>query len=301
MTIGPDLFAQINNAVLDLQSSHLQTYDHNLKKLARLLSYAELAPINRALKEKADFDDFIKKSKATQGGMVGSAQLVWPEDPEAVLGLQLALIERCANEERYAENIAFTFFYSGSKIISNLNAMTRQVIIPFLRDYKAFVISQRGRKAVIVMPSSNKIFIVHGHDEAALQGLARFLERLGLEVIVLREQPDQGRTIIEKFEQSASDVGFAVVLLTPDDVGSSVKTADQDARARQNVIFELGFFAGKLGRGRVCLLRKGDVEIPSDLFGVIYTEMDSGEGWQSKLVRELKAANLHFDANRLWA
>lgn len=300
MTAGPDLFTQINNAVLDLQSSQLQTYDQNLKKLARLLSHEDLASINRALKEKADFDGFIKESEATQGGMIGSAQLVWPDDPEAVLGLQLALIERCASTDRFTENVAFTFFYSGSKIISNLNAMTRQVIIPFVRDYKAFVLSQGSRKAGIVMPTSNKIFIVHGHDEAALQGLARFLERLGLEVIVLREQPDQGRTIIEKFEQSASDVGFAVVMLTPDDVGSSVNMTDQDARARQNVIFELGFFAGKLGRGRVCLLRKGDVEIPSDLFGVIYTEMDSAEGWHSKLVRELKAANLQFDANRLW-
>ncbi|MNQ69236.1 putative nucleotide-binding protein containing TIR-like domain protein [compost metagenome] len=73
-----------------------------------------------------------------------------------------------------------------------------------------------------------------------------------------------------------------------------------DARARQNVIFELGFFAGKLGRGRVCLLRKGQVEIPSDLFGVIYTDMDSAEAWKMKLVRELKAAQLDFDATKFW-
>ncbi|EJN23800.1 putative nucleotide-binding protein containing TIR -like domain-containing protein [Pseudomonas sp. GM79] len=147
---------------------------------------------------------------------------------------------------------------------------------------------------------SRRVFVVHGHDDAALQGLARFLEKLGLEAIILKEQPDQGRTIIEKFEASAADVGFAVVLLTPDDLGGSAKSDTPDARARQNVIFELGFFAGKLGRGRVCLLRKGHVEIPSDLYGVIYTDMDSGEGWQTKLVRELKAAKLEFDANKLW-
>lgn len=152
----------------------------------------------------------------------------------------------------------------------------------------------------VTSASSRRVFVVHGHDEAALQGLARFLEKLGLEAIVLKEQPDQGRTIIEKFEASADDVGFAVVLLTPDDLGGSVKSEIPDARARQNVIFELGFFAGKLGRGRVCLLRKGHVEIPSDLYGVIYTDMDSGDGWQTKLVRELKAAKLDFDANRFW-
>lgn len=147
---------------------------------------------------------------------------------------------------------------------------------------------------------SNRVFVVHGHDESALQGLARFLEKLGLEAIILREQVDQGRTIIEKFEDNAGDVGFAVVLLTPDDVGSAVAAKEPNARARQNVIFELGYFSGKLGRGKVCLLRKGSVEIPSDLFGVIYTDMDPAEGWQTKLVRELKAAGLKFDANRLW-
>ncbi|MFP3405663.1 nucleotide-binding protein [Pseudomonas sp. SIMBA_065] len=147
---------------------------------------------------------------------------------------------------------------------------------------------------------SRKVFVVHGHDEAALQGLARFLEKLGLEAVILREQPDQGRTIIEKFEEFSDGVGFAVVLLTPDDVGGVATSDVNKARARQNVIFELGYFSGQLGRGRVCLLRKGEVEIPSDLYGVIYTDMDAAEGWHTKLVKELKAAKLEFDANKLW-
>lgn len=148
---------------------------------------------------------------------------------------------------------------------------------------------------------SSKVFVVHGHDEAALQTVARFLEQLKLEAIVLREQPDQGRTIIEKFETCAQEVGFAVVLLTPDDLGAAVSAPDQTARVRQNVIFELGYFAGKLGRGRACLLRKGSVEIPSDLYGVIYTEFDGADGWKINLVREMKAAGLAFDANRMWS
>ncbi|SHN27901.1 Predicted nucleotide-binding protein containing TIR-like domain [Pseudomonas asturiensis] len=160
--------------------------------------------------------------------------------------------------------------------------------------------SESDQPAIVSSINSRRVFVVHGHDETAMHGLARFLEKLGLEAIILKEQPDQGRTIIEKFEATAGDVGFAVVLLTPDDVGASVKAETSDARARQNVIFELGYFAGKLGRGRVCLLRKGQVEIPSDLYGVIYTEMDAADGWQTKLVKELKAAKLDFDANRLW-
>ena len=148
--------------------------------------------------------------------------------------------------------------------------------------------------------SPKKVFVVHGHDEAALQAVGRFLEKIGLEAIILREQPDQGLTIIEKFEACASEVGFAVVLLTPDDVGGAVLASQHASRARQNVVFELGYFAGKLGRGRACLLRKGDVEIPSDLYGVIYTDLDAAEGWKMKLVKELKAAKLDFDANKVW-
>jgi predicted nucleotide-binding protein len=147
----------------------------------------------------------------------------------------------------------------------------------------------------------NKVFVVHGHDEAALQAVARFLEKLELEAIVLREQPDAGRTIIEKFEHFAGQVGFAVVLLTPDDVAGKPGEPVTAARARQNVIYELGYFAGKLGRGRACLLRKGSVEIPSDLYGVIYKELDPNNGWKMELVKELKAANLDFDANKAWS
>jgi predicted nucleotide-binding protein len=148
--------------------------------------------------------------------------------------------------------------------------------------------------------TSDKVFVVHGHDEAALQAVARFLEKLGLDAIILREQADQGRAIIEKFEDCAGTVGFAVVLLTPDDLAGPATSPAVASRARQNVIFELGYFAGKLGRGRACLLRKGEVEIPSDLYGVIYTDMDAADGWKIKLVRELKAAKLDFDANRMW-
>jgi predicted nucleotide-binding protein len=148
----------------------------------------------------------------------------------------------------------------------------------------------------------SKVFVVHGHDEGALQAVARFLDTIGLKAIVLREQPDQGRTIIEKFEACAREVGFAVVLLTPDDLGGAAIAAAQASRARQNVIFELGYFVGSLGRGRACLLRKGDVEIPSDLFGVIYSDFDHpAESWKVKLARELKAAELEFDSAKVLA
>ena len=147
----------------------------------------------------------------------------------------------------------------------------------------------------------SKIFVVHGHDEGAREGVARFLEKIGLIAIILSEQPNRGRTIIEKFVDSAREVGFAVVLLTPDDLGEAAANEAQKARARQNVVFELGYFVGSLGRGRACLLRKGEVEIPSDLYGVVYTTMDSGNGWKIELARELKDAGFKFDASKALA
>ena len=112
--------------------------------------------------------------------------------------------------------------------------------------------------------TSRKIFVVHGRDEGARESVARFLEKVGLEPVILSELPSKGQTIIEKFE-SNSDVGFALALLTPDDIGSLKDDDDQSPRARQNVIFELGFFIGKLGRARVCALTKGKT---GDSFGL---------------------------------
>lgn len=147
---------------------------------------------------------------------------------------------------------------------------------------------------------TNDVFVVHGHDEEMKSIVARFLDKCRLNPIILSEQSDQGRTIIEKFEQS-SDVGFAVILLSPDDVGGLARDlVDPSAlqgRARQNVILELGYFVGKLGRGRVCALRKGEVELPSDFSGVIYTPFGSDDSWKMKLARELKVAGVEIDLN----
>ena len=135
---------------------------------------------------------------------------------------------------------------------------------------------------------SKKVFVVHGRDDQTKSRVARFLEILGLTPVILHEQSNQGRTIIEKFEQHA-DVSFAVVLLTPDDVGglrSGQTTLER--RPRQNVIFEMGYFIGRLGRSRVCAITKGEVEIPSDYSGVLYIELDNSEEWQAALGKELR-------------
>lgn len=160
-------------------------------------------------------------------------------------------------------------------------------------------ISTESVATPISKTNSNSVFIVHGHDEVAKTSVARFIEKLGLEAIILHEQPNKGQTIIEKFESNAANVGFAVVLLTPDDVGVPKDTpSNVNARARQNVILELGYFCGALGRNNVCVLYKEEVEIPSDYLGVVYTPLDSTDGWHLKLAKEMKEAGLDIDLNK---
>lgn len=151
--------------------------------------------------------------------------------------------------------------------------------------------------------SKNKnVFIVHGHDDAMKEAVARTIEKLGLKAIILHEKPNQGKTIIEKFTDY-SDVGFAIVLLSPDDIASSKYTAESKKyfRARQNVIFELGFFIGKLGRNRVVSLYRQteDFELPTDYSGVLFIPFDDYHRWKFDVIKELKASGYELDANKL--
>jgi predicted nucleotide-binding protein len=143
---------------------------------------------------------------------------------------------------------------------------------------------------------TNRVFLVHGRAEAAQQNVARFLEKLKLDVVILSEQPNRGRTIIEKFEQH-SNVGYAVALLTPDDKGQLADEEMSKFRARQNVILELGYFIGKLGRSNVCALYVDGVELPSDLHGIAYVSLDPDAGWKLKLATEMKVAGMNIDMN----
>jgi predicted nucleotide-binding protein len=146
---------------------------------------------------------------------------------------------------------------------------------------------------------SREVFVVHGRDEGRKQAVARVLEKLGLDVVILHERPSKGRTIIEKFEDY-SDVGYAVVLLAGDDVGALASERDKlHPRPRQNVIFELGYFVGRLGRKGVCALYEEGVEIPSDYKGVVYVPLDAAEGSKLRLALELSASGFDIDFNKL--
>lgn len=149
-------------------------------------------------------------------------------------------------------------------------------------------------------PSENSVFLVHGHDEATKQKVARFLEKIGLDVIILHEKVNQGMTIIEKFEEYAAQAGFAIVLFTPDDIGFPLGAEDQkQPRARQNVVLEMGYFIGRLKRERVCVLYKGGIELPSDILGVVYHAIDDAGGWRLSVASELRQAGYQIDLNKI--
>ena len=176
----------------------------------------------------------------------------------------------------------------------NLNILLQKMITYQAVNYGSKPISG-GVKAAL---SNKRVFIVHGHDNEAKTEVARVIEKLGLQAIILHEQASSGTTIIEKIERF-SDVGFAVVLYTPCDEGHSKKETISQDRARQNVVFEHGYLIGKLGRNRVCALVKGTIETPGDISGVVYVPMDNAGAWKYKLVDEMNAVDFKLDKNNV--
>ena len=151
----------------------------------------------------------------------------------------------------------------------------------------------------------NKVFIVHGHDEKLLLAVEKAIRTLALEPIVLKEQPDEGMTLIQKFEKNSEEVGFVVFLLTNDETATVHKTQKTEAHARQNVIFEMGYFFNEFRRsdgshrGILALLQEG-VAKPGDIDGLVYCQYHEGDdGWKLRLAKELSAAGVVFDQSKV--
>ena len=158
--------------------------------------------------------------------------------------------------------------------------------------------NQAQNQVMKLYSENNKVFIVHGRNEIIKEQVYSTLKDLGLTPIILHQQANTGKTLIEKFETNA-DVGFAVILLTDDDEGRIKGENSFFPRARQNVIMEMGYFIGKLSRSRVCLLKSKNVETPSDILGIVYEEIDEAGFWRYKLGKELIAAGYSVDLNKI--
>lgn len=196
-------------------------------------------------------------------------------------------------EESLGEKIAGTYKDIDKKIHRLDSIIERLELIPLAQE----VSLEASASPPSLQPRSKKVFVVHGHDEIAKTSLEVFLHEIGLEPVVLHRQADEGLTVIEKFEKH-SEVGYAFILLTPDEVAYVVAEAAKpeaerrtELRARPNVIFEFGYFVGKLGRSRVCCLYTGNVSLPSDVSGMIYKKYErSIEEVAYSVIKDLKAS-----------
>lgn len=170
---------------------------------------------------------------------------------------------------------------------------TKAIFLTYLEDLSD---DNNNVSALEADKNFDKVFIVHGHDGEMKHAVARLVEKQGLTAVILSEQANPGDTIIEKFEKH-SDVGGAICLFTADDLGHAKTEPDEHPRARQNVVFEAGYFMGKLGRDKVVIIAENGVELPSDMQGIVYFDKN---GWQFEVLKELKMMGYSIDLNKLF-
>lgn len=180
----------------------------------------------------------------------------------------------------------------------DLKIITKKVF-KMAEEKMNIILSKNQSKNEVIDADYNKIFIVHGRDISAKTEVARFVEKLNLTPVILHEQASANMTIIEKIE-SYSNVGYGLVLYTPCDIGGlNDESNELKLRARQNVVFEHGYLMGKLGRNRILALVKEKVEIPNDISGVAYVEMDDAHAWEVTIAKELRHLGYSIDMNNL--
>lgn len=144
--------------------------------------------------------------------------------------------------------------------------------------------------------NNNKVFIVHGHNGEIKYKTAELLRKLGIEPIILHDQPNSCRTIIEKIEDFGSEASAAIILFTPDDVGKAVSEDEPKSRGRQNVVFEAGYFMGLLGRNNTILIKSDNsIELPGDLDGIVYSDSAN----EFMIAKELKSMGFDIDLNKI--
>jgi predicted nucleotide-binding protein len=261
---------------------------------------------------------FLDKSRS----LIRIKVILLPEDPEGTLKQKKN--DRCELVSLYAESVAKKLVEFNRQLAEKMSAelnKRKSAITKAQRELEDVGLPQvfnpeheeraiqierlmqaiTGRYLKVASTRSEddareiRVFIVHGHDHESLFELKDYLQntlKLG-EPVVLRKTPCLGKTLIEKFEREAETVKLVFVLLTPDDEMAAVNDSEENKRrARQNVIFELGFFLGKLGRGsgKVLLLHKGPIEMPSDITGIEYIDITNGIDSAGETIRrELKA------------
>lgn len=172
---------------------------------------------------------------------------------------------------------------------------TKGIFLTYLEEISLEYKESENIKTMKLERTFNDVFIVHGHDGELREKVARLLEKQNIKPIILNEKLNRGATIIEKFEEN-SKVAAAIALFTTDDEGRKVGDSELKKRARQNVIFETGYLMGKIGRDNVILLSNDEIDIPSDLSGIVY--INKAE-WEIRVLKELRDTGYSIDLNKL--
>lgn len=202
--------------------------------------------------------------------------------------------------EDRSSSVVFIGFYSNNlqSAILKEKEITEE-LITYAKGTKIEAPKALEEKGTVI-PS--KVFIVHGHDDALTNEVKAFLSAQGIEPIILREQHDGSLTIIEKLERYTKDpsIGFGIVLYTPDDEGKAISEDQYNFRARQNVVFEHGLLIGLYTRERVISLVKNerDIEMPSDVNGIVYTD-HSHKDWRISVAHMLSDAGYNINYRKI--
>lgn len=304
---GPStgIIRQIDNAVSDLRRSDYNTFNRHIRRLARLLHSEQLEIITAQLTAGIDVDAWLEIARQEDEHGFANAELEWPPDHEKELGTCILLIDKFAASPNQAMAISHEFYrIDDSSITAMLRHLVEQMIVPFARDYIDYIMpritspletppmKQEG-------PKSKKVFVVHGRDDDSKTKVELFLRAIGLDPIILHQRPNRGRHILTKFQEESEGASFAVVIMAPDDEGGLIGEAS-NKRARQNVVFELGFFIGVLGSENVAALIGSAVEKPSDFAGIGYIDLDTAGAWKTFLAREMAAAEIPFDPHAVF-
>jgi len=185
--------------------------------------------------------------------------------------------------------IYFVKFFDKSKSSDILSEEPHRDILKQIRDYLSEP-NKTKEVSTIKRIGAKRVFIIHGHDELLKKEVQLLLINAELDSVVLHEQPDKGRNILDKLIEESQDACYVIALLSPDD-----SLANGQLRARQNVIFEIGYFLGKLGKQNIRLLVKDNIEIPSDLQGILYEPFDKSGAWKTKILKEIAAVGILFN------
>lgn len=267
-----------------ISNSNIQTFG---SEVAHLFEH-----LNKEVKDNPIYNHYEASRSKWENWAEGSTDgLNLPEEFEEAKLYIYDLYKRVGEKGRDGYRLMFDFFSSKNSDINYRIQTFNNQLLPYLAEALNDILNANPEEdGEIKKISGNTVFIIHGHDNFLKVEVQLLLQRAGVNNIVLHEQADKGRNIIEKLIEETESANYAIALLSPDD-----ELNNGTKRARQNVILEIGYFLGKLGKSRVRVLKKGDVEIPSDLSGVLYENYDPVGSWKIKLCKELQAIGIFVD------